>query len=69
VQALTRIAFDDLGAQRVEVRMDAHNTASRRVAERNGYSFEGVLRSDSQTPQGTPRDTRIYSRVRGVEEI
>jgi RimJ/RimL family protein N-acetyltransferase len=68
VQALTRIAFDDLGAQRVEVRMDAHNTASRRVAERNGYSFEGVLRSDSQTPQGAPRDTRIYSRVRGVEE-
>jgi RimJ/RimL family protein N-acetyltransferase len=68
VQALTRLAFDRFGARRVEVRMDADNQASRRVAERNGYVFEGVLRADSVTPQGTARDTRIYSRVRGVEE-
>jgi RimJ/RimL family protein N-acetyltransferase len=68
VQALTRIAFDDLNAQRVEIRMDAHNSASRRVAERNGYTFEGVLRADSRTPTGEPRDTRLYSRVRGAEE-
>lgn len=68
VQALTRIAFDELKAQRVEIRMDANNDASRRVAERNGYTFEGVLRADSRTPTGEPRDTRLYSRVRGVEE-
>lgn len=68
VQALTRFAFDGLKAQRVEIRMDANNDASRRVAERNGYTFEGVLRADSRTPTGEPRDTRLYSRVRGVEE-
>jgi RimJ/RimL family protein N-acetyltransferase len=68
VQALTRFAFDELKAQRVEIRMDANNDASRRVAERNGYTFEGVLRADSRTPTGEPRDTRLYSRVRGVEE-
>jgi RimJ/RimL family protein N-acetyltransferase len=68
VQALTRIAFDDLNAQRVEIRMDVHNAASRRVAERHGYTFEGVLRADSLTPTGKPRDTRLYARVRGAEE-
>jgi RimJ/RimL family protein N-acetyltransferase len=68
VQALTRFAFDELRAQRVEIRMDARNDASRRVAERNGYTFEGVLRADSLTPSGEPRDTRLYARVRGVEE-
>lgn len=68
VQALTRLAFDTLRAQRVEIRMDANNAASRRVAERNGYTFEGTLRADSRTPAGEPRDTRLYARVRGIEE-
>ncbi len=39
------------------------------VPERAGFSFEGVLRSDSVAPDGTPRDTRVYARVRGVEEV
>ena len=67
VLALTQMAFDQLGARRVEIRMDDANTASRRVAERAGFSFEGVLRQDSATPQGELRDSRVYSRVRGVD--
>ena len=65
VLALTRLAFDRLGARRVEIRMDDSNLPSRRVAERAGYVFEGLLRQDSESPQGEPRDTRIYARVRG----
>jgi RimJ/RimL family protein N-acetyltransferase len=68
VQALTRLCFDQLGAQRVEIRMDADNAASERVALRAGYTFEALLRDDSRTPQGVPRGTRVYARVRGVEE-
>jgi RimJ/RimL family protein N-acetyltransferase len=68
VRALNRFAFDQLGARRVEVRMDANNERSRRVAERAGFTFEGVLRGDSLTPQGAMRDTRIYARVQGIEE-
>ncbi len=67
-RALNRMAFDSLGARRVEIRMDSHNERSVRVAERAGFTFEGVLRSDAIAPDGTPRDTRIYARVRGVEE-
>lgn len=68
VKALTRLCFDTLAAQRVEIRMDATNGASRRVAERADFTLEGVLRRDSLTPEGTVRDTAVYARVRGSEE-
>ena len=68
VRALSRMAFDALEARRVEVRMDDGNEASRKVAERAGFTFEGLLRQDMLTVAGVPRDTRVYSRVRGVEE-
>jgi RimJ/RimL family protein N-acetyltransferase len=68
VHALTRFAFDRLKAQRVEIRMDDDNQRSRRVAERAGFRFEGVLRGNSLAPGGELRDTRVYARVRGVEE-
>jgi len=68
VRALSRMSFDDLAAQRVEIRMDERNAASARVAERAGFTFEGLLRRDTRTVVGAPRDTRVYSRVRGIEE-
>ena len=68
VRALARTAFDRLGARRVEIRTDAANERSWRVAERAGFTLEGVLRKDSVTPQGEPRDTRVYARVCGDEE-
>lgn len=69
VRCVNRLAFDQLGAQRVEIRMDSRNAASRRVAERAGFTFEGLLRRDMLTVDGKPRDTLVYSRVRGVEEV
>jgi ribosomal-protein-serine acetyltransferase len=68
VRALTRLAFDRLAAARVEIRMDDENLSSRRVAERAGYTLEGLLRCDSRGPAGQLRDTRVYARVRGAEE-
>lgn len=68
VAALARMAFGALQARRVEIRMDASNERSWRVAERAGFTLEGVLRQDSLSPQGVPRDTRVYAKVRGIEE-
>lgn len=68
VQALTRCAFDRLQARRVEIRMDDGNERSRCVAERAGFRFEGVLRGNSLAPGGELRDTRVYARVRGIDE-
>jgi RimJ/RimL family protein N-acetyltransferase len=66
--SVLRLVFDRLGGRRLEVRMDDTNAASRRLAERLGFTDEGLLRLDSATPGGEPRSTRIYARVRGVEE-
>ena len=63
VQALARMAFQDLRARRVEIRMDNNNLRSRAVAECCDFEFEGVLRRDSLNPAGEPRDTRVYSRL------
>ena len=68
VHTMARLAFDELQAQRVELRIDRLNRASWRVAERCGVTLEGVLRSESLAPDGTWRDMRVYSKVRGVEE-
>ena len=44
--------------------MDGDNERSRRVAERAGFTLEGVLRSQALTPVGEPCDTRVYARLR-----
>jgi RimJ/RimL family protein N-acetyltransferase len=64
VTALTRMAFTALGAARVEIRMDATNARSWRVAERLGFALEGVLRRDARGTDGALRDTRVYALTR-----
>jgi RimJ/RimL family protein N-acetyltransferase len=54
-----------LKAERVEIRMDDHNVRSWRVAERAGFTLEGVLRRDALAPDGRVRNTRVYAQVRG----
>jgi ribosomal-protein-serine acetyltransferase len=63
VVAITRFAFDVLRAERVEIRTDTANTRSWRIAERLGFTLEGVLRRDTRTPQGELRDTRVYALI------
>jgi RimJ/RimL family protein N-acetyltransferase len=65
VQTLTAFAFEDLKANRLEIRAGDRNERSWRVAERAGYTLEGILRNDSRGPDGRLRDTRIYAKVAG----
>ena len=60
VVALTRHLFDNEGAHRVQLSTDVDNAAMRRVSERIGFSFEGVLRSFMPGPDG-PRDYAMYA--------
>ncbi len=55
-------AFDDLRYRRVEWKCNALNAASRRAAERFGFTFEGVFRKH-QVVKGRNRDTAWYSIV------
>ncbi len=61
--ALSRFAFETLDACRVEVRMDDRNVGSWRVAERLGFTREGLLRNELRVADGSLRNTRIYAAV------
>jgi len=50
-----------IGFHRVEIRSDPTNRRSCRLAEKNGYQAEAVLRADTWTPLGF-RDTAIYAK-------
>jgi len=50
-----------LHVRRVEIRADAENLRSRRVAERAGFQLEGILRNHCVAAGGRLRNTCIYS--------
>lgn len=54
-------AFDTLGALRVGWHTDLRNERSQRAIERLGAVREGVLRAHRIRPDGTLRDTVVYS--------
>ncbi|XVS64785.1 GNAT family N-acetyltransferase [Actinosynnema sp. CA-299493] len=58
---LLRHAFEDLGALRVGWHTDLRNERSQRAIERLGATREGVLRVHRIRPDGTLRDTVVYS--------
>jgi len=64
VRLVSRWAFDNLPVDRLEIPVIAENSASRRVAERAGYTFEGVLRSHTVIKRRR-RDMAMYSLLRG----
>ena len=65
VRALTRVGFEQLGANRIEIRCDARNSRSRRVAERAGYRLEAELKNDSRAADGLLRNTLIFALLPG----
>jgi len=60
---LLRNAFETLNAQRVSWETDIRNLRSQRAIERLGALREGVLRAHRIRPDGTSRDTVVYSMV------
>jgi RimJ/RimL family protein N-acetyltransferase len=62
IYLLARHVFDDLGYRRLEWKCNALNAASRRAAERFGFTFEGVFRQH-MVVKGRNRDTAWYAIV------
>jgi RimJ/RimL family protein N-acetyltransferase len=62
VQLIARWAFNELGVQRLELTTAPENVASQRVAERAGFTREGVLRGlSAATKNNGRRDSVMYS--------
>jgi RimJ/RimL family protein N-acetyltransferase len=62
-RALTAVlghAFGEIGLHRVEMRTVTTNDRSRRLAERLGFTPEGVLREAAKFPDGR-RDVAVYA--------
>jgi RimJ/RimL family protein N-acetyltransferase len=56
-------AFEALDCIAVEFRTHRFNTQSRRAIERLGAQLDGMLRAHQRSPNGTLRDTAVYSIV------
>lgn len=59
---LLDLGFATLGLQRIEATCAPENTASRRVLEKSGFSYEGLLRGHQRTASGR-RDSLLYARL------
>jgi RimJ/RimL family protein N-acetyltransferase len=62
LRLLTEWSLQELGLERVELRIEVENEPSIRVAERAGFVREGVLRS-VHFKQGLRADIAVYSRL------
>jgi RimJ/RimL family protein N-acetyltransferase len=69
--ALVRYAFGALGMRRIGLTHSGGNEASRRIAERLGFSFEGIQRGANILPGGKCADRYCYARfdVTGLPDL
>lgn len=69
--ALLRFAFGALRMQRVGLTHSAGNEASRRIAERLGFSLEGIQKNANLLPGGKAADRLCYARfdIAGLPEL
>ena len=59
--SLTRVAFEVDGVHRVEIHCDPNNHASAAVPRKLGFSLEATLGERLQKPDGSWRDTMIWT--------
>ncbi|GGI57813.1 GNAT family N-acetyltransferase [Winogradskyella haliclonae] len=57
---MLQYAFETLGFEKVEFRIDERNKKSRRAVEKLGASLEGILRKDTVMKDGYRRSTCCY---------
>jgi len=63
VRLLTDYAFDNLKANRLEIRCDELNVRSASIPKRLGYVLEGRSRNDVATIDGRLRTTLVFSLI------
>jgi len=63
-EAITKFAFEILGAKRVEIRCDSKNVRSRGIPDRLGFTLEGTLRNNTLSTSGELRDTLVFAKIK-----
>ncbi|MGG4146634.1 GNAT family N-acetyltransferase [Paenibacillus algorifonticola] len=67
VNGITAFAIQELNASRIEIHCNEMNHASARVAERAGFTLEGILRKSAREQTGELANTCVYAKVKGYE--
>jgi len=67
-RALTNAGLALAGVDRIQIRCDPNNVASRRIPERLGYGLIEIRHSDTFTPSGSPRDTAVFETTTGLRD-
>lgn len=68
IRLLTAFLFDEEHAIRVTLSTDLDNAPMRRVAEKAGFTEEGVMRGFWVVPDAPARDYALYGRTRADHE-
>ncbi|MDQ0228857.1 GNAT family N-acetyltransferase [Metabacillus malikii] len=64
VKELTKLGLNQIKFRRIEIRCESTNIKSRSIAEKLGFVFEGTLRNDDLSADGSRlTDTCLYSIV------
>ena len=63
VRALTRVGFEHMKANRIEIRCDLRNEESRKVAERCGFIKEAEMRNDTLGTDGSLRTSLVFALI------
>lgn len=58
------IAFDKLNLNKVFLRVDPNNIPSNRIAQKNGFQLEGVLKNEFRVHDGSFIDLNYYGLLR-----
>ena len=64
LRVMLRWGFEDWGWERLSWHCDTRNLASARIAEKNGMTLEGTLRSNALDVEGNRRDTYVFALLR-----
>ncbi|MEZ4670798.1 MAG: GNAT family protein [Anaerolineae bacterium] len=68
VNGLSDFAFDQLHAERIQIRCDPRNVRSAAVARRAGYTEEGIIRNDMRERDDTLSSSQVFSMLRAEWE-
>ena len=68
VRMLEKLAFADLGLNRIVIRMNTKNERSAAIPKRLNYHFEGEMREDMILKDGSFRNTYIFSKLKSEWE-
>lgn len=60
LRTIVHYCFNELKLEKVFVRVSPENIGSRKVAEKNGFELEGILRKDFKSGEGTLYDVIYY---------